>query len=224
MTLRDHGFKLDVRRPDLAGEASIPPDLDDVHGIVVMGGPQNLSDKRAWLDAEVAFVRSAHDAGVPLVGVCLGAQIIAKGLGAEVGPLEGPPEAGFAPVELTVPAQTEPMLAGVPWTHDQFHAHGQEIKGVPEGATLLASSERCRVQAFKAGMRTFGFQFHFECDRAMIERFSSEFHDLFASADLSSEQVAAQADRAYNRYATVGGRLCVNLAAFAFPFAALTAV
>ena len=220
-TLRDHGHRLDIRRPD-TGDA-LPPDLDDVHAIVVMGGPQNVDDGHAWLGREMELVRDAHERELPVVGICLGAQLVARALGGEVASMDRP-EWGFGEVEITVEGQTETMLAGIPWRHRQFHCHAQEVSELPPGAVLLASSDECRNQAFKVGLRTFAFQFHFECDREMVGAFCRLYADGLSAAGLTTEQVEAQADAAFDDYARIGSRMSVNLATYAFPFERLLAV
>ena len=172
-TMRDHGHRLDIRRPD-QGE-TLPPNLDDIHALLVMGGPQNVGDGHAWMEREFDFVREAHARQMPVLGICLGAQVIAHALGGTVAPMERP-EWGFADISLTLPGQTETMLAGLPWRHPQFHCHGHEITELPPEGIALASSAMCRHQAFKVGLRTYGFQFHFECDREMIDDFCGLFH------------------------------------------------
>ncbi len=85
LTLRDHGFRLDIRRVD-RGDA-IPPDFDNIDGVVSLGGPQYVTDSHAWIQRELDFLAKAHERGLPVVGICLGAQLIGKALGGEVGPM-----------------------------------------------------------------------------------------------------------------------------------------
>jgi GMP synthase (glutamine-hydrolysing) len=222
MTLRDHGFKLDIYRldrPPQHGGRIVPPDLDDVHGVISMGGPQNIGENHDWMEPEKDFIRAAHQAELPVVGVCLGAQLIADALGGSVGPMDEP-ECGFLPIEILFPGQTDPMLAGLTWHQHQFQSHGYEIKDLPPGAQLLMSSERCKVQAFKMGLRTFAFQFHPEFDRTTIESLHAEV-DLFAKAGVSFDDLSRQLDQHYEEYARFGDRLALNLATLCFPFAQL---
>lgn len=221
VTLRDHGFRLDIRRPDLPAEkggTGLPSSLAGYGGLVVLGGPQNVDQPHAWMAGEMELIRAAHRAELPVVGICLGAQLIGEALGGKVGRMEGGPEVGFGPVKLTVPAQTHTMMSGVPWTAPMFHSHSYEVQQMPSGAVLLASSDRCKVQAFAVGMRTFGFQFHLEVDQPMINALLKLDHDQLAHAGLTQEQVAQQADAQYARFATIADRLCVNLVSYAFPF------
>lgn len=223
MTLRDHAFKLDVRRvdiPESEGGAPVPTDLDDLHGLVVLGGGQSVDQPHAWMDRERDLIRMAHNAGLPVVGICLGAQLIAQALGGKVEKMDTP-EVGFKKVRVLVPGQTETMLAGMPWESMQYLSHGWEITEAPPGAQLLASSDACKVQCFKAGHRTFAFQFHFELDRPGIEQLASDESALLAEAGLTPGEITSQIEEHYNRFAIIGDRLSVNLASYAFPFAEL---
>ncbi len=208
VTLRDHGFRLDIRRPDRDGVPAIPEDFDDVHGVVSLGGNQNVGDNLEWMAAEVSFLKEAHRLQLPLIGVCLGHQLIAHALGGMVGAMERN-HVGFEEVRINTLGQVEPMLAGIAWNSMQYADHAQEVKELPAEATPLASSDACRFEAFKAGLRTYAFQYHFEADRAMIER--------WAAASGKGAEISAQCDRHYAGFARLADRLSVNLATFLFP-------
>ncbi len=218
-TLRDHGIRLDIRRLDLpadAGGAGVPADLDNVEGVISLGGPQNVGDNLPWLREEMQFIKSAHDRGLPVIGICLGHQLIAAALGGEVAPMERP-EAGFHTVSLNMAGQLEPVLAGIAWNSPQFCLHGQQVTKLPKDAVALASSAGCAIQAFRAGVRTFGFQYHFESDLAGIRTYLRERPDEFAAAGVSASDVEAQAQRHYEAFARLASRLCVNLVTLCFP-------
>ncbi|MFN0134135.1 MAG: type 1 glutamine amidotransferase [Phycisphaerales bacterium] len=216
-TLRDLGFSLDIRRLDLGHR--IPTDLDGLQGVVSLGGEQNVGETHAWMEPELACLRAAHERQLPVIGICLGHQLIAHALGGEVAPMSPPhaSEWGFTRVSINTTGQIEPMLAGIAWDSMQFQAHGQEVTKLPPDATLLAGSAACKIQAFRAGIRTFGFQYHFECDRAMIEEFMKGSEDSIRRAGLMPVDVAAQLERHYAEFARLADRLCANLATYLFP-------
>lgn len=219
-TLRDHAFALDIRRPDRGDP--FPVDLDDVEGVVSLGGPQHVGGKEAWLVREIEFLQRAHARSLPIVGVCLGHQLLGAALGAAVGPMETP-EAGMGAVDLTAAGgQTDPILAGIAWRSLQFQAHADEVRDTPPGATLLATSAGCKVQAFKAGMRSYGFQYHFEADRPMIREILHDSIDELRKVNSAPEHAERQCAQHYEMFARLGDRLCVNIASFLIPKVATT--
>lgn len=227
LTLRDHGFKLDIRRLDLPQNHAanrlvrgplVPADYDNVHGVVALGGNQNIGDGTPFLYAEADFIKGAHERNIPVIGICLGAQLIAHALGGKVAPLpDNAYEIGMLPVSLNPAGQTEPVLAGLAWDHPQFHHHGYHCEQLPPGAALLASSARCKAQAFRVGIRTFGFQFHPECDRHMIDGYLRNSDAELRRGNTTADEVRAQVERGYEMYARLSDRLCVNLATLLFP-------
>lgn len=225
MTLRDHGFHLDTRRVDRHSDQSptLPSDLDNIHGLVILGGPQSVAAPEPWMDPEMALIRAAHEAQLPVIGICLGHQLIAQALGGTVAPMDKP-ELGFPEIEVLVPGQTHAILAGVPWQTRLCQDHAQQVTELPEGATLLMSSPACKVQAFAAGLRTFGFQFHFEATRAMIATMHTESSKSLKALGMTLDDLGTQVTEHYDRFAVVADRLCLNLLTNAFPIAGLLAV
>lgn len=217
--LRDNGFKLRILQ--LHEGDPVPADLDDVDGVVSLGGPMNVDegDKYPWIPQEMALLKQAHEAELPVVGLCLGHQLIAAALGGEVGKM-ATPELGFAEVNLAFPGTMEIMLSGIPWKTQQFHAHGYEVTKLPPGATPLAGSKLCRTQAFKLGMRTYGFQYHFEWTKQDIIEFLDETEKSAAKggfgAGMDIPAARASVDQHYALYRHLGDRLCTNLATYLF--------
>lgn len=217
---RDYAHNLDVRRVDLHAAAALPTDLDNVTGLLLLGGPPNVTDAATlpWMQAEMDLIRAAHAAQLPVVGICLGHQLIAKALGGEVAPA-AQPEIGFCRVTQTLAGNTETILAGLPWGSWCFQWHGQEVTKAPEGATVLATSPACKIQAFKVGLRTYGFQYHFEWTRADLEAVA---RDPGCGSDLARANIApAELARQIAEHAEVsdrlGTRLAHNLAQYLFP-------
>jgi GMP synthase (glutamine-hydrolysing) len=139
--------------------AEPPPALDTFDLLVIMGGGMNIYQHRdhPWLVEEKAFLRRAIDAGKPILGICLGAQLLADVLGGKV--YQNPEkEIGWFPVSFTDRAG---LFASFPEKMNVMHWHGDTFD-LPPGARLIASSEGCPQQAFVWGDRVVGLQFHLE--------------------------------------------------------------
>jgi GMP synthase (glutamine-hydrolysing) len=151
---------LDVTRVEL-DEGDPLPDWREHPAIVVMGGPMGAYDEadHPWLVEEKRLLREAVEAGTPVWGVCLGAQLLAAALGARVYRGEQP-EVGVLPVHLTSDAARDPVFGGAPSSFPTLQWHGDSFD-LPEGAALLASSPAYLHQAFRVG-RSYGLQFHIE--------------------------------------------------------------
>ena len=183
------------------------PGWRDFDGLIVMGGPMGAYDEEAhpWLRAEKRLIREAADAGMPVWGVCLGAQLLAASLGAAVHP--GPePEIGVLPVELTAEAASDPVFAGAPARFPALQWHGDTFD-LPRGAALLASSPAYRHQAFVRD-RAYGLQFHLEVPPALAAEWgevpayarslagakgSGALADLLAEVDAAAPEMLALA-------------------------------
>ncbi|MGE5281355.1 MAG: type 1 glutamine amidotransferase [Chloroflexota bacterium] len=156
---------IDVRTvKPLAGQEL--PGHDEVAGAVVMGGPMSVGEvgRHLELGEEREWIAAALKREMPLLGICLGAQLIASALGAEVRPGEGP-ELGYAPVEILDPG--DPILGALAPSTTVLHWHGEAFD-LPAGATHLARSQRTEVQAFRRG-NAWGVLFHPESDLALLE-------------------------------------------------------
>lgn len=176
----------------LAGQALPAP--DEVAGAVVMGGPMNVDEVERFpgLAAEREWLAVAVAGGLPVLGVCLGAQLLARALGAEVRPGEKK-EIGFAPVEVL--DAEDPVLGDLAPGAEVLHWHG-DVFELPDGARRLASSELTANQAFRLG-DAWGVLFHPEADYALVEAWLGvrEMVDE-ALAALGDDGVAALPGRA----------------------------
>ncbi|MCB9784146.1 MAG: type 1 glutamine amidotransferase [Candidatus Omnitrophica bacterium] len=141
---------------------AIPPNPIDYSAIVCLGGPMGVyeTDKHPWIEDLISLVRESIHKRVPFLGICFGSQILAAAAGAKVEPT-GIKEIGWEKIHLTEEGREDPLLAGFPQEIEVFHWHGDRWE-LPEGATLLASSEKCDHQIFRLGAKHFGFQCHLE--------------------------------------------------------------
>ena len=216
--LQQLGHRLDIRK--LYDGQTVPADLDDVQGVISLGGPQDTDEvqRHPWMQPEIDFLKKAHDAEIAVLGICLGAQLIAVALGGEVARMEKP-EVGFAKVSSTFFGTVEPLLTGVPWHTTQFHLHGCEVKKAPPGGTPipLQGSAACKCQAFKVGLSTYGIQYHFEWTRAKLIDVLDDNADWLDKHGLDVATIKAQFDTHYDMHRHLGDRLCENFAKLLFP-------
>ncbi|NOY36865.1 MAG: type 1 glutamine amidotransferase [Chlorobi bacterium] len=172
------------------------PQIADFDWLVILGGPMNINeeDKYPWLKAEKNCIRSAIDNGKKVLGICLGAQLLADVLGTRVysNPYR---EIGWFPVSLTHEAVKIPLFQNLPQRFDAFHWHSETFD-IPSGAKHLFTSEACKNQGFLYGKNVLGLQFHLETipesARLLIEygreemdgtRFVQEEQEILASGN-----------------------------------------
>jgi GMP synthase-like glutamine amidotransferase len=165
------------------------PGPQDLDMLIVMGGPMGVYDETAypWLAAEKAFIRAVMVAGKPVLGICLGSQLIAAALGARVY-RNGQKEIGWFPIQLH--EELAPADAVV------FHWHGDTFD-LPENATLLGSTGITPNQAFRVGEKVFGLQFHFEITPAAMEGMIQHCGDELVSADFVQSAAEIRAGAHY---------------------------
>jgi GMP synthase-like glutamine amidotransferase len=172
-------------------EPHILPEIEDFDLLVVMGGPMSVNDeaRHAWLRTEKAFIRQAVRQGKPVLGICLGAQLMASSLGARVFP-NPEKEIGWFPVMAEQNA--DPSLWCFPRKMTAFHWHGETFD-LPDGAVRLASSQACQNQAFQIGRRAIGLQFH-------LETTPQSSHELIANchAELVAARFVQSEDQLHN--------------------------
>jgi GMP synthase-like glutamine amidotransferase len=168
-------------------KTAVLPDLNEIDFLAVMGGPMSVhdEDKFPWLAQEKRFIRDAVDSGKPVLGICLGAQLIAQVMGASVYK-NREKEIGWFPVEGVL--SSGPSIFGFPASTIVFHWHGETFD-LPPGATQLARSEGCENQAFQIGSSVIGLQFHLETTPESAKALVSNCRDeLIASKYVQTEQ------------------------------------
>ncbi|MBJ7355592.1 MAG: type 1 glutamine amidotransferase [Thermoleophilaceae bacterium] len=205
------GFELDVRCT-LDGDSL--PAVDEVVGAVFMGGPMNVDeiDEYPGLLVEREWIADAVAAGLPVLGVCLGAQLLARALGSSV--VSGSaPEIGWAPV--TILDDSDPLARHLAPEADVLHWHG-EVFDLPPGATLLASSARTEVQGFRKGS-AWGFLFHAEADlelaRLWMNEPSMREEALMAVGEEGAAQILSEAAELDSRIRALTAPLFAEFAA-----------
>ena len=181
-------------------DASPLPQMDNFDVLIIMGGPMGVADdaEYPWLRSEIEFIREANDADKHLLGICLGAQLIARALGADVrqNPVK---EIGWYPIQLTDEFLRASMGQGMAATFPVLHWHGDTFD-IPQGALPMASSEGCHNQGFLFDGRVLGLQFHLEMGlneiEVMIRTFGHQLEEdrfVQSPATLRMETLAHQA-------------------------------
>jgi GMP synthase (glutamine-hydrolysing) len=159
--------------------------MDDARGLVVMGGSMGVyeADRYPFLRDELRLIEDALQRDLPILGICLGSQLLAAALGAPVFP-SGIKEIGWYPIEFDAEARRDPLFAGMPEHLEAFHWHGDTFQ-LPAGATRLASSKKTREQAFRYGQRAWGLQFHLEVTAPVVDAMTSGGGSELAAAGVS---------------------------------------
>lgn len=167
--LRDHGFRL--RYVNFDREPDARPELERYRGLVVLGGWMGVYEAEAYphISRECQLIEQALKQDMPVLGICLGAQILAHVLGASVRK-HTQREVGWQQVSLTKEGRQDPIFSSFGPTETVFQMHGDTFD-VPQSAVHLAFSSVCEGQAFRYGQKAYGLQFHLEADQAMIQRF-----------------------------------------------------
>jgi GMP synthase (glutamine-hydrolysing) len=185
-----------------------PPEIDEVSGLVVLGGAMNAEEIEAfpYLAGITDLVRAAVEVGRPVLGICLGAQILGRALGGDVSPAPKR-EIGFMEVESTgVPDELLEPFA--PKTR-VFHFH-EDMVSLPEGAELLFTGRDVAVQAFRFGTRAYGVQFHFEVTMREVDAWCDEVEDLEAMWGASKQEVLQQAHAELDRQQEAGREVALR--------------
>src|SRR5262252_993464 len=168
--LAKHGVPLDIRRPRLGD--SLPETLAGHAGAVIFGGPRSAHDTDEFVRREIDWIAVPLAEKRPFLGICLGAQMLAKHLGARVAPHpEGKAEVGYYPIRVT--EQAHAVCGNWPDYVYQWHREGFEL---PHGADLLAEGDIFRVQAMRYGAAAYAIQFHAEVTHAMMCRWTTRGH------------------------------------------------
>ena len=155
---------------------NIPANMDGADGLILMGGPMSVHDaeQHPYLRQEMRLIEQALKADKPVLGICLGSQMLASVLGAQI--KRGKKEIGWFRVRLEDKAGDDPVWKGVTPAFTAYHWHG-EVFDLPKGAVQLASSEATPHQAFRYGKNAYGLLFHMEVTENMVREMIRCFSD-----------------------------------------------
>lgn len=241
--LRDFGIPVELRRLDSGDE--VPTDLEEIRMVVLLGGPMGVrnigSEQYPFLAKEVELLKRLIQFDRPVLGIGLGAQLLAHAAGAKVMPNTHPgklptdppvevPELGWHAVTFPFPGGTEPIVMGMIDQAPMFHWHFDTFElprlpappappgtpPPPTGNSLLSSSKLCKNQAFRFKNRLFGFQYHFEFTTHEIDAILSTGREQLVKvlgAD-GEKTIRDQTNRNMHRYTRLGDRLIGNFVQF----------
>ncbi len=166
--LRQRGHR--IRYVNFNREPDAQPQVDRYHALIVLGGPMmpDQANRYPHLTTEMRCIEEALKQDMPVLGICLGAQLLAHTLGSAMRPLNEW-EIGWYPLAPTAATSADPVLCALTHPQPVFQWHGYSFD-LPEGAAHLARTELCENQAFRYGPRAYGFQFHLELDERLINR------------------------------------------------------
>lgn len=189
---------VDVRRVFSGG--SLPSSLESHDGLVVMGGPMSATTDEGFATRrdEIGLLREALELNLLVLGVCLGAQLLALAAGGEVLPGDNGPEIGWGTVELTDAADRDGLLAGLPRELDVLHWHSDTFT-LPDRCVRLARSGSYENQAFRCGTRAWGLQFHVEVDARAVKEYVGSFGEEAVAGGTTPEAVEAGSSAALAR-------------------------
>ncbi|MBI5251344.1 MAG: type 1 glutamine amidotransferase [Desulfomonile tiedjei] len=201
--LKSIGAKVDLLK--LYEGATLPANLEGFDAVVSMGGPMNVyeEDQYPFLRDETVFLNKVVNAGLPVLGICLGAQMIAKAQGALV--TDSPKkEIGWCNIDLTEDGRADTLFQGLPSSMEVMQWHG-DMFHIPDGGILLAGSADCPHQAFRY-KNAFGLQFHVEVTAEILKDWFSDLPDfpsMIARLDEVNAELSGRAERIYANFVSL---------------------
>jgi GMP synthase (glutamine-hydrolysing) len=194
---------------------TVPKDMDAAAALIIMGGPMGVYelDRYPFLRDEMALIEQALKAKKPILGVCLGSQLLAAALGAEVKKGKAK-EIGWYPVTLNEASFSDPLWTGIDPSFMAYHWHG-DIFDLPPGAVSLASSTLTRCQAYRYGANAYGFLFHMEVTADMIATMVQTFGDELLEQGITGQSIVESAKQHLPKLQEIGAsvfRAWANLA------------
>ncbi|MFS8138493.1 MAG: glutamine amidotransferase [Thermomonas sp.] len=179
---------VDIAGPEGSGGDALPT-REGFAGVIVTGSGAMVTERRPWSEACATWLRDAAHAGLPLLGICYGHQLLAHALGGQVGDNPAGREMGTVEVMLTADASDDPLFAGLPSRFAAQATHLQTVLALPDGARLLATSAQDGACAFRWGASAWGVQFHPEFSTTHMRGYIRAKRDALASEGLDAASI-----------------------------------
>lgn len=204
---RNSAWKLKIA--DLSAAEKLPLSLNDIEAVISLGGPMNVyeEEKYEFLKEEGIFLKKALSEGVPILGICLGAQLLAKACDSKIKKAEEK-EVGWHKVKLSEDGRADTLFYGLPEEFEVFQWHEDTFE-LPKNASFLAEGAICKIQAFKANKNAYGIQFHFEVTPEMIASWAGVYEKIEAKRSLLKNMVI-EGYRNIASYEKLSQLLCLN--------------
>jgi len=202
--LEQHGYEVCQQ---LVPRDGVPSDLGDF--LLVMGGPMSVNDAEPWLAEERVFIQAALSKNIPIVGVCLGSQLLTQTLGTSVTPGSNF-EIGPWPVTLSLEGERDPVFQCMPRQFDVWQWHGEGFE-LPPDTVLLATSEQFPVQAYRYGTKVYALLFHLELDEEGAQRLCQECSVDVVRCGCSSDVLLSNVSSVFPQLHACAGRLITYL-------------
>lgn len=200
-TLKERG--LNIRYINYERTPDEHPSVQKYNGLIILGGHMGVyeADSYKHIKVEMQVIEEALKKNIPILGICLGAQLLAHVLGADVRKNKEK-EVGWCDIDLTEEGKKDNLLSHFAPTEKIFQLHGDTFD-IPKTAIHLASSDLCNGQAFRYGEKVYGLQFHLEADQAMIQRWLDNprnQEEIFGSSDkFSTEKIRTETEKYIER-------------------------
>jgi GMP synthase-like glutamine amidotransferase len=207
-----------LKTVELSHGEKLPSDFDETGALVVLGGPMNVYEEKQYpfLKEEESLIRKALIEEVPILGICLGAQLLAKTCGARI--KKAPQkEIGWYKVEKTGDGKKDALFKESP-DHVQVFQWHEDTFDIPEGAVLLAEGKDCKNQAFRVGLNAYGLQFHIEVTEDMVQSW------LQSGEEAVVEKILKDTKKVKESYHTEAKRILLNFMRIAESFLRLRRV